>query len=228
MRGFSQKSTMITLKELHLLINHLHQANEIFDAEAVIEERKHYPSPVAKNDRRAGHVPRSVTLHHKADMVQDLEKKLLQECDQALVALEENTIYLARELIAESVYPWLHRKEPPQSYIDEVMNDETFTPFAQGLAEKRRKLLTSGAHLLLLPLEIEEELRTHIQTIKKKDVTVTLGDILSIGQKNFPSLFTTNSDYWAEVLTFRCYTLGVLEKGMVTKKKVERSFVETR
>jgi hypothetical protein len=206
---------MITLKDLHLLINHLHQANEIFDAEATIEERKH--KEIGKNithERRTQHEPRSVVLHHKATLVNSIEKKLLQECDTAIVTLEENTIYAARELIAESVYPWLHRKEPPLEYIKDLLADETFIPFSHGLTEKKKKLLDSGIHLLILPLEIEKELSSHFTSIKaktKKDVTTTVGDIFSFGIENLHTLFPQHTEYIVTLITFRLYTLGLLE-----------------
>lgn len=206
---------MITLKDLNLLINHLHKANQIFDTEASIEERKYRD---AENnifqDKRTQHAPRSVMLHHKAELINALEKKLLEECDVATVTLEENTIYSARELIAESVYPWLLRKEPPTDYIDELMSDETFVPFSHGLSEKKKKLLGSSIHILMLPLDAEKELQAYIMKNKSEhnqDITISLSDVISHILNTAGSVFISNEEYKKKLITFRLYTLGLLE-----------------
>lgn len=205
---------MITLKDLTTLIDHLHQANRIFDTEAILEERKHGDQKHAiAYDMRSRFAPRSVVLHHKADQVNSIEKKLLQECDTAIVTLEENTIYTARELIAESVYPWINRKEPSLQYMEDLMSDSTFIPYAQGLPQKKQKLLSSGIHILNLPQDLETELLSHCETRKiktKKDVTITVADIFSTGLLSIPSLFSGNKEYKAKVITFRLYVLGLL------------------
>lgn len=206
---------MITLRDLNTLINHLHQANQIFDTEAIIEERKHHDTKnILAHDMRDKYAPRSVVLHHKADQVITLEKKLLQECDTAIVTLEENTIYAARELIAESVYPWINRREPSVQSINDLMSDETFIPYAHGLTEKKKKLLTSGIHMLLLPQDTETSIHSYFSKVKshsRKDVTITIGDVVSFGTSNIPSLFSHNTEYNTLLVLFRLHVLGLLE-----------------
>lgn len=211
---------MITLKDLNTLINHLHQANLIFETEATIEERKH--KEIEKkilNDKRTEHAPRSFVLHHKAEMVETIEKKLLTECEKATVTLEESTIYSARELIAESMYPWINRKEPPTQYMDELIADETFIPFAYKLEEKKKIILESGIHSLLLPEEARKEIITFFEYKKSKTekyLTITVGDIFLFPKEKYSEFFINNTEYKTKLLLFRLYTTGLLEKDRIT------------
>lgn len=216
---------MITLKDLTLLINHLSEANRLFDNEATMEERKQEATKENSvyNNMRSMHEPRSVTLHNKAIIVSTLEKELLQECDHAIVNLEENTIYSARELIAESVYPWINRREPPIEYINTLLQDKTFIPFSYGLPSKKEKLLKSDLHILMLPQEIKDEIQVSFETSKiRKDMIITIGDLFSLGIENESSLFSRNATYKTKLILFRLYILGLMEnKNDVYKKRLK-------
>jgi hypothetical protein len=211
---------MITLKDLTLLINRLNEAQRIFDAEATIEERKHkHAEHPITHDKRSSQ-PRSFVLHHKADIVHAIEQKILTDCEKATVSLDENTIYTARELIAESVYPWISRREPPESHIDDLLEDETFTPYAKGLEEKKHKLLESSLHILLLPPELQFEFATHFELQKKElghDVTISIGDVISFGVQNLSSLFDGEYAYKTKLILFRLYVLGLINRKEVAQ-----------
>lgn len=207
---------MITLKDLTLLINHLHHANEVFDTEALLEERKnkeiHYASEL---DKRKGYAPRSVILHQKADQVINLEKKLLEECACTAINLEETIIYTARELIAESMYPWINRREPLVKDMEELMSDDTFIPFASGLTATHEKLLRCSVHKLTLPEYLEDELSAVIahRNNHEKNVAPTLGDIFSFEVSNLHHHFKEKADYKVHLITFRLYVLGLLKRN---------------
>lgn len=218
---------MITLKDLNLIINHLHHANEIFDIEALLEERKHTVSKVILDrDLRNHSLPRSVILRNKAEQVCTLEKKLLEECNCLKLSLEEDTIYAARELIAESVYPWINRKEPQEQCIDEIMSDETFISYSKDLTEKKKKLLASPLSLLSLPFYIEKELTIYFTAKKsktKKDVTTTVADIFSFGIHNLSLVFLSNKEYKTKLITFRLHILGLLEESSASHPTITLS-----
>lgn len=209
-------TTMITLKDLTLLIDHLHHANEVFDAEALLEERKnketHYASEL---DKRKGYASRSVILHQKANQVINLEKKLLEECACTAITVQENIIYTARELIAESMYPWINRKEPLSKDIDELMSDKTFIPFASGLTATQKRLLCCPLTTLCLPEYLESKLSVVITKVtnNKKNVTPTLGDIFSFGISNLHTHLEENATYKLHLITFRLYVLGLLQEN---------------
>lgn len=207
---------MTTAHDLELLINHLHEANKIFDNEAVHEDKKLQEKRNSSiHDFRSTLAPRSMVLRSKAGAANDLKKRLLQECDQNLVTLEENTIYAARELIAESTYLWIGRKEPPVDYMETLLADETFIPFAYGLSGKKKRLLHAELHILGLHQTLTTELTTFFRKIKeerKEDITVTLGDIVTFGVQNIHTIFTENSDYKTKVILFKLYIIGLLEK----------------
>ena len=207
---------MTTTHDLELLINHLSKANKIFDKEAVEEDIKLQERKISTiRDFRSSLTPRGQVLRLKAGTANDLKKRLLQECDQNLVTLEENTIYAARELIAESTYLWIGRKEPPVDYMETLLADETFIPFAYGLEGKKKRLLRSELHILSLHQSLTEELTKFFRVIKeekKEDITVTLGDIITFGVQNLHTIFKENSDYKTKVILFKLYIIGLLEK----------------
>ena len=207
---------MITLKDLTLLINHLHQANRIFDTEALIEERKTRNSEAnILEDKRTHYAPRSVILHSKAVLVESLEKKLLEECDNATVPLEETTIYAARELVTESMYQWIHRREPPIEYMEDLMSDPTFIPYSHGLELKKKELLCGGLYPLLLPKDLEEDVL--INTPHPKNVAIAISDIFHIGTEGLSSIFSHNKEYGAKLIIFRLYVLGLLEEDVLSE-----------
>lgn len=207
---------MLTSQDLEKLAHHLHEANAIFDKEAAHEDEKLQSERfTGVRDLRFSLMPRSVVLRQKAASAIDIKKRLLAECDENITELEENTIYTARELIAESTYLWIRRKEPPVEYMDELLNDETFIPFAYGLEHKKKKLLRSELHVLLLPNDMTHEITKCIQKIKeekKEDITVTLGDVLTFGKDKLHTIFKENSDYKTKVLLFKLYCIGLVEK----------------
>ncbi len=188
----------------------------IFDNEAVNEDNKlQEKRHESLKNFRSAHAPRGEVLRSKAESANDLKRRLLQECDQNLVTLEENTIYAARELIAESTYLWIGRKEPPIEYMEELLADETFIPLAYGLAGKKKRLLHSELHVLGLHQNLNTEISNYFRPLKeekKEDITVTLGDIVSFDLPKLHTIFKDNSDYKAKVILFKLYILGLLEK----------------
>lgn len=210
---------MITLKDLNTLLKHLHLANEIFDTEAILEEKKHKDNPVAlQKEHRKGYASRSDVLHGKAQLAEHIKDILLCEYDRTVVSLEEDTIYQARELITESMYPWIQRKEPPVKGIDELLEDTTFIPFSSGLQTKRNKLLASHIRILNLPSTLELAIHTLLTQNKDTDqqeVTVTVGDILQYGIYSLSEsiTFDTSNDISLEkLLFFKLYILGLVER----------------
>lgn len=207
---------MTSVHDLELLINHLHEANKIFDNEAVSEDIKLQEKRSSNiHDFRSALAPRSMVLKSKAGAANDIKKRLLQECDQNLVTLEENTIYTARELIAESTYLWICRKEPPVDYMEALLADETFIPFSLGLIGKKKRLLHAELHVLGLHQTLTEELTNFFRKIKeerKEDITVTLGDIISFGAQNIHTIFKDKKEYKTKVILFKLYIIGLLEK----------------
>jgi hypothetical protein len=209
---------MITLKDLNVLIAHLHHAGDIFTTEAAIEERKYKDvKKVVIHDMRSPHAPRNEVLHHKAELVTALEKNLLKECTSITVAIEENTIYAARELITESAYPWINRRELPLHHIEELMGDETFIPFSHGLEGKKKVLLASPLDILALPVHIQSEIEKYLETHtspQKNDVRATVADIVFLDRVSLTSIFgdREHSSYNTKLLLFRLYTLGLIER----------------
>ena len=129
---------------------------------------------------------------------------------------KEEVVFVARRLIAEVSYPWIRRRVLDEEHCREIYHDKEFEPYAKGLLYKQKAVLGSFLDILGLSNDLEkelgEELRRKVPAAKRKEYVPLVRDAVEHAHE----LRTMFKDDWskkANLIMFRLYELGVMEKG---------------
>lgn len=131
---------------------------------------------------------------------------------------QEEIIYIARRLIAEITYPWIKRKTLDEGLYKEVYKDKTFEPYVKNLSHHKELMLHSGIDSLGLGNELEKELYEallhRVPQKERNEYSFCVADIVLI-ESELQNLFLDEWTKKANLIRFRLYEFGLLEKGKV-------------